>query len=286
MFTYVLLGIAALSVTGQNISKQKFNQCCNGNTLFFTGMISVFAMLFFIAINRDFYYSPKLFIPSAAFALSYGTATFGAVQAIRHGSLAKTSLLVSFSLLIPSLYGILFLHEPISASWAIGTVLLILSFVMINYEKTMFEEKSSWKWYFYVFLAFLGNGLCSTVQKAKQQIYGEAGNNLFMIVALFMVAVMMFWAGLATKENRSTVRNTVKHGFPWALLCGVANGLTNYLVICLNPKFPASTLFPVISTGNVILSFAYSIVVIREKFSPRQIIGFFIGIFSIVLLNL
>ena len=191
MLTYLLLGVPALSVTVQNITKQKFNQCTNGNTFFFSGMISVFAMLFFISINRDFYYSVELLVPSVAFALSYGVATFGAVLAIRYGSLAKTSLLISFSLLIPSLYGILFLHEPLSATLAVGTVLLIASFVMINYEKKAFEEKSSWKWYCYVLLAFLGNGLCSTVQKAKQQIYGEAGDNLFLML-FFPLCVMRF----------------------------------------------------------------------------------------------
>lgn len=284
--TYLLLGIAALAVTGQNIFKQKFNQCSRGNTFFFTGMIAVFAMLFFVVINRDFYYSPRLLIPSIAFALSYGVATFGAVLAILHGSLAKTSLIISFSLLIPSLYGILFLHEPLSATLAIGTILLMISFVMINYEKKAFEEKSTWKWYLYVLLAFLGNGLCSTVQKAKQEQYGEAGDNLFMIVALAIVAMMMFGAAFAKKDDRNAIRDTVRCGLFWALLCGIANGLTNYLVICLNPKLPASTLFPVISAGSVILSFAYSIVVIREKFNSRQIVGFFIGIFAIVLLNL
>ncbi len=283
---YLLLSIAALAVTGQNIFKQKFNDKCKSGTFFFTGMIAVFAMAFFIVINRDSYYSVKLLLPSAAFALSYASATFFAVLAIRYGSLAKSCLIISFSLLIPSFYGILFLHEPVSLELILGTILLIVSLVLINYEKEETEEKASLKWYIFVLLAFLGNGMCSTVQKAKQQIHGTAGDNLFMIVALAIVAILMFILALCSREERTSVRETIRHGFLWAILCGVANGLTNYLVILLNLRIPASTLFPVISSGSLILSFLYSIFVVREKFSTRQYIGFLIGVVSIVLLNL
>lgn len=283
---YLLLSIAALAVTGQNIFKQKFNDKCKSGTFFFTGMIAVFAMIFFIAINRDSYYSAKLILPSAAFALSYASATFFAVLAIRYGSLAKSCLIISFSLLVPSFYGILFLREPVSLELILGTVLLIVSLFLINYEKEETEEKASLKWYIFVFLALMGNGLCSTVQKAKQQIHGTEGDNLFMIVALAMVAVLMFVLALCSREERTTVRQTLRHGFLWAILCGVANGLTNYLVILLNLDLPASTLFPVISSGSLVLSFLYSVFVVREKFSTRQYIGFMIGVISIVLLNL
>ncbi len=283
---YLLLSIAALAVTGQNIFKQKFNDKCKSGTFFFTGMIAVFAMIFFIAINRDSYYSAKLILPSAAFALSYASATFFAVLAIRYGSLAKSCLIISFSLLVPSFYGILFLREPVSLELILGTLLLIVSLFLINYEKEETEEKASLKWYVFVFLAFMGNGLCSTVQKAKQQIHGTEGDNLFMIVALAMVAVLMFILAFCSREERTTVKETIRHGFLWAILCGVANGLTNYLVILLNLELPASTLFPVISSGSLVLSFLYSVFVVREKFSTRQYIGFLIGVVSIVLLNL
>ena len=224
------------------------------------------------------------------------SATFFAVLAIRHGSLAKSCLIISFSLLVPSFYGLLFLHEKITTELILGTLLLIVSLILINYEKEEITEdgenekkaskKASLQWYIFVALAFLGNGMCSTVQKAKQENYGTAGDNLFMIVALAIVAVLMFVLAFCTREERTTIRETIHHGFLWAILCGLANGLTNYLVILLNLRLPASTLFPVISSGSLVLSFLYSIFVVREKFSTRQYIGFLIGVVSIVLLNL
>ena len=280
-----MLGLAAMAVTCQNIFKKKFNKSCNGSAFFFTGMIAVCAMLFFVAFNRDFYYAPALLGYSAGFALSYAAATIGAVLAMAHGSLAKSALIISCSLLIPGMYGILVLEEPTSATLWIGTPLLILALFLINYEKSAFAEKSSLKWCIFVFLAFLGNGMCSVVQKAKQK-YTAEGNNLFMIVALAMVAIIMLAAAFLIKEERIRIKKTIHHGVLPALICGVANGLTNLLVIYLNPRIPASTLFPVISGGNVTLSFLYSVLVLREKFSPRQTVGFLLGVIAIILLNL
>ena len=71
-----------------------------------------------------------------------------------------------------------------------------------------------------------------------------------------------------------------------AALCGVFNGLCNYLVLYLNPRLPASVMFPVISAGSVVLVFVYATLVQHEKFNLRQKIGYALGVVSIVLLNL
>ena len=288
--TYLLLSLTVLTITAQDVFKKKYNQKGKDFTFLFTSVVAVFAMLLFVSINliqKDYHYEAILLIPSAGFAISYAAATFFTVQAIRCGSLAKTCLIVSFSLLVPCFYGILLLDEPISATLLAGMVLLIVSLVLINYEKGKTEEKTPIKWYLYALLSFLGNGLCSTVQKAKQVYLGDDGNNLFMIVALAMVAAIMLILSLCTKSERITQREDLRHVAFWAMLCGLANGLTNVLVILLNSRqVPASVMFPVISSGGLVLSFLYSILVIREKFSTRQYIGFLAGAVSVVLLNL
>ena len=287
---YVLLGIAALAVTCQDIFKQKYNSRCNGGVFFFSGMISLFAMLFFMAVNRDWSYRAELLLPSVGFALSYATATVCAVLAIRCGSLAKTTLIVSCSLLIPSFYGMVALKEPISVTLVIGTVLLLVALFLINYRKQAKGERktkgASWKWAIFVVLAFVGNGMCSTVQKAEQLYFGEEGKNMFMIVALGFVVVILLTLSFCLREERTAMKETLRRGWLWALLCGLMNGLTNYLVIYLNPRLPASVLFPVISGGSLTLVFLYSTLIRKEKFSPRQYVGFLVGVVSIVLLNL
>jgi len=285
--TYFLLGICAFTVSVQNILKQKFNKRCDGGTYLFSAMVSLFAMIVFLVTGKEWFYSAKLLLPSAGFAISYAVATGAAMLAIYYGSLAKTSLIISCSLLLPSFYGILFLDESVSITLIIGIILLVVSLVMVNYEKDASDKKVSIKWIIFVTLAFIGNGMCSIVQKAKTQYFGKDGDNLFMIVALAMVVVILVVMALLSKSERPIMGKVVRCGWWLALLCGVANGLTNFFVIYLNNRnFPASVMFPVISGGSVVIVFLYSLIFNKEKFSVRQIIGFAVGVASIVLLNL
>lgn len=284
MYLYLILGVAALTVTFQDIFKKKFNQKSDRGVFFFGGMISLFAMLFFVLVNRDWSYSPSQFLYSFVFALCYATATLFAVLAIKYGSLAKTTLIVSCSLLIPSFYGMIFLCEPVGMTLIIGTALLVISLIMINYEKD--TTPSTVRWIVFVILAFLGNGMCSTVQKIEQNIFGNDGQNVFMIVALGMVTAILLVMSFISKEERGHQIQIVKKGLLLAALCGVFNGLCNYLVLYLNPRLPASVMFPVISAGSVVLVFVYATLVQHEKFNLRQKIGYALGVVSIVLLNL
>ena len=288
---YLLLGIIALCVTVQNIFKQKYNDRVKGGILFFNGFCALFAMLFFMVINRDWSYRAELLLPSFGFALSYAVAGVGTVFAIRYGSLAKTSLIISCSLLIPSFYGILFLNEPVGWTLIVGTVLLVIALVLTNYRKPTEEDERQgyclWKWVIFVILAFVGNGMCSTVQKIEGLVYGDEGKNMFMIVALAMVTVMLCGTSFLMKEERAVVKISLRRGWLLGALCGVINGLTNALVMLLNARnMPASVMFPVISGGGIVLIFLYATLIRKEKFNLQQTLGFALGVVSIVLLNL
>lgn len=281
---YLLLTLTAALVTFQTILQKVYNSRCTGGTILFSGMISFFAMLYFIAMNRDWSWNPAILPYSIGFGTAYAAATVYAVLAIKHGSVAQTSLIGSFSLLIPTFYGILLLREPIKDTLIIGIVLLAVSMVLTNYEKS--EKKATLKWFIYVMLSFIGNGMCSTVQKAETLYIGPEGSSLFMIVALIWAVVLLMGASLVIKEERDVWKLTVKKGGMLALVSGIANGLCNYLVIYLNPKVPASVMFPVISAGGMVMIFIYALGVQKERFKVYQYIGYAAGVVSIVLLNL
>ena len=281
---YVWLSLAALCVTAQNILKQKFGKKSRGGVLFFSGMISAFACLFFVAVNREWTYCPEQLFYSLGFAVSYAVATVFAVLAMKYGSLARTNLILSCSLLMPTFYGILFLGEKPSATLLIGVAILVGSLVMTNYEKS--QERTTWKWWLFVLLSFAGNGMCSIVQRLETERFGNEGQNMFMIVALMMVSIALIAIALSFREERVCLGETVQKGWLLALLCGIGNGLTNYLVLYLNSRLPASVMFPVISAVDIVLVFLYSTLVCKEKFNYRQRLGFLLGVISIVLLNL
>ena len=285
---YFLLFITALLGVGQTFAKDRYTAKCSSGTFLFSGMLSFCAMCFFMVINRDWTWDAKLIIPALAFGLCYAAATVFVVFAFRCGSLVKTTLIVSYSLLVPTLAGVVILREALGITMLIGLVLVIVSVWLINYRKDTGEhskERITLKWIIFVVIAFVSNGMCSTIQKLTPYFLGEDVNqNLYMIVALGFSTVALVVASFVTRET--DLKLVLRVGAPTSLLCGIFNGAVNYLIIYLNSYIAASVMFPALAAGGLVLIFPYSILVRHEKFTVAQWVGFVVGVLSVILLNL
>ena len=285
---YFLLFLTALFIVFQKVIQDRYNAKCRSGVFLFSGMISFFAMCFFMAVNRDWTWSSELMIPAVSFGLSYAAATVFVVLAIKCGSLAKTTLITSYSLLVPAFAGLIILREPLGIPMIAGMILLVLSLWLTNHRKKTAEapkEKISLKWLVFVLLGFVGNGMCSTVQKLAPHYLGADVNlTLSTIAALGLSTVVLIAASFLTKET--DLKSTLRVGGPLSLFCGLFNGAVNYLAIYLNQFIPASVMFPVLSAGEIILIVPYSLLVRRERFTAKQWAGFAVGVVSVVLLNL
>ncbi|MFQ9800823.1 MAG: EamA family transporter [Clostridia bacterium] len=164
----------------------------------------------------------------------------------------------------------------------IGMALLVLSLALINYAKS--DRKKNVRWLLYVFVAFMGNGLCSTVQKAQQVAFGGQYKNEFMIVSLAGVSVILLICSLFLE--RKQLLSSIRRGWYLAVPCGILNGLTNLFVLLLSTKIAASLMFPILSGGNVVLTSLISVWGFHEKLNRRQLAGIALGVASIILLSL
>jgi drug/metabolite transporter (DMT)-like permease len=282
---YLFLAIICIANPLQNILTKQYNKKAHGGALFLSAMSALSACISFIVINRDWSYNPGQIFYSIAFALTYCTAVVFSILAIKTGPLAITNLIISCFLFIPTGYGIIFLKEPITVPLIIGLLLLVVSLVMVNYQKDT-DVRPSLKWLIFAILACVGNGFCSTVQKMNVIAYGESGKNMFMIVALVIVSAALIVMMFSSKDERLNLRHNAKVGWHHGALRGVANAIVNALVLILNTMLPASVIFPVVSAAAMVIIFAYSTVFAKEKYSAVQKVGFAFGIVSIVLLNL
>lgn len=295
---YILLLLTVFFCSYQNVLKKEYNKRCSGGIFCYSGLICLSALAVFAVANRDFDITPKLLGYAAAFSVAYAAATVCMVLAFRYGSLAISSLIISYSLLIPTIYGVIFLKEPIGVTMIVGFALLIVSLLLTNFpqkknaelvEKEEKKKSHTLLWIIALAISFVGNGMCSTIQTMEKQAFVGVGENpqtnLFMILALAINTIVMF--GISLFTERSEIKTVFKKTWWIAVICGLMNGLTNLLVIYLNPpRLPASVLFPVISGGGIVFTFLYAMIVYREKFKPIQIVGFVLGVGSIVLLNL
>ena len=203
-------------------------------------------------------------------------------MAIRTGMFSLSSLMTSYSLIIPTLYGILFLGDSIGAWGYSGIVLLLISLYLLNGKKQD-GEHFSFRWLLWVLIAFAGNGLCSTVQKMQQLAFEGGYKNELMIYAMALLTVVFLLAGFLTGKNRKA---EIKDAALPGLFRGAANGIVNYFVMVLTGVLPTAIVFPMISAGGIVVAFVLAITIYKEKLSGMQIAGYIIGTASVILLNL
>ena len=279
----LILGII-VSNTVQSIVKKPYTQKLEGMGMYFFCLIScVSAMLFFIATSNGFTWNGGLFLYSFFFALGYAAAAVGMLAAVACGPLSLSSLFLSFSSLIPTMYGLVFLHDPISKGFIPGVTLLIMSLILIN--KKSENSVISFKWIICITITFIGNGMCSVMQKMQQMAFGGAMKNEFMIIALCMVAVLLLV--LTIKQERTELKRYAKVGGIFALASGATNGIANLLsLVLLSTQMPVSLIYPLTSAGGIVLTYLVSVFIYKEKLTKIQNIGFLIGTVSVIFLSI
>lgn len=279
----ILLLLIIIGISIQQVAKKAFDSKTTGAAYSFSAASALAAVIVFIITSGgNLSFSTEFAGYSIAFAISYSIALVFSYLAVSTGSLSLTSLVLQYSLIIPAAYGLAVLGEPLKVTLFIGIVLLLVSVVLINFEDKTQPKLITLKWTIYALLAFLGNGACSTIQKMHQMRFDGAYKNEYMILALIISAAIL--GVMAIINEKSAIVHNLKSGVLWYTICGLANGLTNFLVLIL--KMPASVMFPVISAGGIAATAFVSAFIYKEKMSVQQKAGLVMGIASIVMLNL
>lgn len=275
-----------VGITAQNVLKKIYSKNNGKGVYFFNSLTSFSSMIFFviaaIVIKDGLDWNTSILPYSIAFAVSFALSSISSLTAISCGSLSLTSLIVQYSLLIPTVYGLFFLNDNISIGLIPGIILLLISLMLINKKSGCITF--SFKWVISVFIAFLGNGMCSVIQKMQQVKFNGDYKDEFMIIALFIVFVIVVF--LSIIKERKEIISYVGCGSHLGVLCGIMNGMVNLFVMILSGIMPVSLMFPLISSGGIITTYIVSKFVYKENLSRIQFVGFILGISSIVLMNI
>jgi drug/metabolite transporter (DMT)-like permease len=278
---YLIIIIAGVS--GQNIAKKFYTEKTGTNgTYLYSSLTALFSMLFFLLTSKNISWNSEVVPYSIAFALSFATSSLFGLLAVASGPLSLSSLMISYSLMIPTFYGIIFLKEPISICFVIGLAMLAISLFLVNKKNDKCPVTP--KWLLFVFLSFAGNGLCSTVQKMQQIKFDGEYKNEFMIISLAIVFLIFAVATLVT--NKDNFKSNFYHARFIAVSAGAMNGIVNLLVMVLSGTMAVSVMFPLISAGGIIVTYVVSKVFYKEKLTKIQFAGFLTGLASIVFLNI
>ncbi len=286
----LLIAACLLTQGAQNIFTKEFNKRCKGGAFTYSAIKCVFALLFFVVATPNIRFSSEILPYSIAFACVYTVATFSTILAIKTGSLAISALIISYSLIIPTLYGLIFLNEGLGVPKMIGIGLLCVSLFLVRGEsdrtdgKNKKKKKFSGRWLIYIIVAFVTNGLCSTIQNMQQKHFDGAENGNYMVLSLIIsVAALIV---LSIVFERGELKKTLKSGTLFGAAEGICNGALNLLVMITIALVASSVFFPVISAGGIVITFCISVFIYKENFIPRQLVGIALGLGSIILLNL
>lgn len=268
----------------QQIAKKAYHQK-KGGPFTFSAASAVFSLaVYFFTSGGDLQFSLAILPYSVAFAACFAAALIGSFLAIKHGPLSISSLIFQYSLLIPAFYGFFALGDPVKITLIVGIALLAVSLFLVNKKDKNEPKKISFRWIVFLLIGFLGNGLCSTVQKIQQMHFAGQYKSEFMIVAMAICAVSLFGTALATE--RSTISVGIKKGWMWFLFCGLANGGVNYGIMLLTNRLPSSVMFPIVSAGSTVLTCLVSWLFYKERLTKIQTVGLILGILAIVAMNL
>lgn len=298
----LIFAITALSLVESVFLKQYNNKHNKGNFIFMA-FISLFSMsVFLITDTGGFNVPPTLWIYAILAGVLYCSASFLTFVAFGCGSFALSSLILGYAMVFSIGYGLFFLGETANIFTWIGLVLIMISLYLTKAKKenaeagdkiTPTEEDGekpvktrsvSLKWVVCIGLSVVGSGMYGVLSRMQQIVFNNECTNEFMVITLGFSALCLFVIGFI-REGRDFAY-VIKHGAIWGALAGCSNGLNNMLGLILNLMMAISISAPVKAGARVIVSFVISMLIFKERFERRQIVGVILGGIALVLLNL
>lgn len=280
---YILIILAS---TTQSATTKLFNRTCSDSTIFNAikacSSLVLFALI--ALLNFTFHFPTLLF--GALYGVCLCVSMYAGYQALCRGPMALTSMLVSFSVIVPLIWGVTIGNETLKQIHYPALVLLLLVIILTNVDKLKTKkptENNYALWLLFVGITFVCNGACSVVQKQHQTLYPEAYSREFMLFAMLVCSII--FVILALSKNSLKNLKTIKMK-RYGVVSGVANGVANFLTLVLAGLENASILFPIISAGTILGSLICGRLIFKEKLKLNHYCALVFGIVAVVLFKL
>lgn len=204
-------------------------------------------------------------------------------EIMRRGNVAiYTLFLMSGGMLVPAVYGWLFLGEPATPLRVLGVAVIVFSVILSNLSK----EKPNKILLLLCVAVFFMNGGVSVFSKLHQINPDEAVSTTdYMLIGILTSFLLNSFLrlGIFVKERLSKQEKNdiaqVPRGklklsalFPifLILLSAVVSNASYFLQLEGARGLPASVLYPMITGGSVVLSGIFALVFFGEKLSKRE----------------
>ncbi len=206
--------------------------------------------------------------------------------AVQKLGILVTTLFQKMSLVFPTLFGIFIYHESTGMYKIIGILLAFISIFLINYTpgKTFSLRKIGGLSVLLAAATFIGSGIIEILLyyvKAQNLVQGD---DVAFTTTLFVLAGingLLFFGIKALKERPHIQMKNILGG----VLLGIPNFFSIYwILVLLENGWEASTLFPSLNVGILVLNAAIGVIIFKEEFGLVRGIGFAFSLLAILLL--
>ncbi|MBQ8400892.1 MAG: EamA family transporter [Clostridia bacterium] len=291
MVGYYLLTLASvLMETAKNVFSNSFSKTSlknntdvyKFNTFMYAGsLVVMLVMLCFAGCKISLY----TILMAVLFAVVSGGMQTFLLRALRHGPLSFVNFIqTSGGLMIPALFGAIFLKQGISTIQIIALPVLVFAMALVMDLKK--GEKKGGSWLPDAILSMTCCGLVGVVQSLHQasahadEMYGFLAATFFFIVLMNLVP----WK-LAEKKEPANFSVRSKAILQPAV-SGVFMGIVNVVNLFLIGVMPSVIFFPIANGGLLIMTILAAVVFFRERLRIMQWIGIGVGIAAMCLLGI
>lgn len=198
-------------------------------------------------------------------------------QNIKHNGVVLPSVFSRLGgLVVPLGVAIVLFSEIPKTTQTIGSVLALLSILIISYEKQ--QTKASAKWL--LFLMFITDGMAAVMSKVFEQTANQALSDHFLLYTFAAALILCIAVILYNKEKIGLI--DVIYG----ICVGVPNFFASRFMLQALSELPAVVVYPIRGVGGIVLIALVGVLFFKEKLKKHQWLAMIVVLAAVALLNL
>ena len=288
MVQYLMLTLATL-LLAVDFSFNKIYQKTKGTSpasgFGFNALLGLFTSIIFFLIN-GFKVDFSLFSFLMAMAVNILVVSYNIIgfRLLKSGTMAiYTMFLMSGGMILPYVFGLVFLDEQFSALRMAGLVLILLGVIFSNTG----GGKINTKQLLMCIAVFVLNGFVSITSKLHQTqtTFRTVKTEDFVLIGglfKFVFAGIMYLI-YKNKDKQKTGDNNAFIPLVIIALSAVAGGVSYLLQLNGAMALPASVLYPFITGGGIVMSSLAGVIVFGDKLSKNVVVSIVLCFFGTVL---
>ena len=251
------------------------------------GVVS--APLFFLMSGCDTVVDGKLLAYSFAAAVLVVTHTLFMLRSMAHANMAVVTIVQNAGgLVIPALYGFLFLDEPVTLPCILSLVFVMAAFLIAFSENRYLEEReqTSQNKMLYILLA-LTCGISGIIPKAYTVSGSQASNgayltwiNIFIVIMVSVAFVLVKWKSKQTMRA-FTAGVKLKNYLP-IVLGSVSGCVASVFSMKAITQMDIAIYSPLSSAMSMVFLLCVSGVIFKEKISMQNIFAAVLGTIAVI----